>query len=52
VRAASATPAGLLGLHDRGVIEVGRRADLVALEHSAGTWRVSETWVAGLRSFP
>ena len=51
-RAASATPAALLGLHDRGVIEVGRRADLVALEHSAGAWRVSETWVAGLRSFP
>ena len=32
VEAASTTPARLLGLHDRGAIEVGRRADVVALD--------------------
>jgi N-acetylglucosamine-6-phosphate deacetylase len=30
--AASATPAALLGLHDRGAVEPGRRADLVVLD--------------------
>lgn len=42
--AASARPAGLLGLTDRGVIDIGRRADLVALDHSL---QVVSTWVAG-----
>ena len=36
VQAASATPARLLGLDDRGSIESGRRADLVALEPTGG----------------
>lgn len=44
LRAASATPARLLGLDDRGVIEVGRRADLVALD---GNFDVQQVWVAG-----
>jgi len=48
VRAASSTPARLLGLDDRGSIEPGRRADLVALEPTADdAWRVVSVWVAG-----
>jgi len=47
--AASATPAALLGLHDRGSITPGRRADLVAF--SPGL-EVAATWVEGRRSFP
>jgi N-acetylglucosamine-6-phosphate deacetylase len=41
---ASRTPAELLGLHDRGVLEVGRRADLVALDDDL---RCRATWIAG-----
>ena len=44
LRAASSNPARLLGLHDRGVIEVGRRADLVALDDR---YSVEQVWVAG-----
>lgn len=42
--AASTTPAALVGLHDRGRIEVGRRADLVLLDDGL---RVSGVWSAG-----
>jgi N-acetylglucosamine-6-phosphate deacetylase len=42
--AASTTPARLLGLDDRGAIEVGRRADLVALD---GALAITGVWVAG-----
>jgi N-acetylglucosamine-6-phosphate deacetylase len=45
LRAASATPAALLGLADRGIIEVGRRADLVALTPDL---ELEQTFVAGL----
>jgi N-acetylglucosamine-6-phosphate deacetylase len=57
VHAASATPAALLGLDDRGAIAAGRRADLVAFERAASTgagattWRVATTWVAGTICF-
>jgi N-acetylglucosamine-6-phosphate deacetylase len=44
VAAASSRPAHLLGLHDRGVIAPGRRADLVALD---ATLAVTRTWVLG-----
>ncbi len=44
VRAASTTPAALLGLDDRGEITARRRADLVALDTGL---RVETTWVAG-----
>lgn len=43
VRAASTNPARLLGLQDRGRIEPGLRADLVALRDL----RVEQVWVAG-----
>ena len=42
--AASANPARLLGLDDRGTIEIGKRADLVGLSE-AGT--VTSVWLAG-----
>lgn len=45
VRAASTTPAQVLGLHDRGALSVGRRADIVALDPV--TLRCTETWVGG-----
>jgi N-acetylglucosamine-6-phosphate deacetylase len=44
VRAAATTPADLLGLTDRGRIEPGARADLVALNPDLS---VECTWVAG-----
>jgi N-acetylglucosamine-6-phosphate deacetylase len=44
IRAATANPARLLGLADRGTIEVGRRADLVAFD---ATGDVAGTWIAG-----
>ncbi len=49
VRAASTTPAHLLGLEDRGLIALGKRADLVALDSSFG---VASTWIAGKEVFP
>jgi N-acetylglucosamine-6-phosphate deacetylase len=45
VAAASANPAALLGLEDRGAIEAGRRADLAALD--PGTLQARATWVGG-----
>ena len=45
LRAASASPARLMGLSDRGTIEVGQRADLVALDADL---RCSGTWVGGI----
>jgi N-acetylglucosamine-6-phosphate deacetylase len=44
VTAATATPARLLGLEDRGVLAAGARADLVALTPGLG---VEEVWIAG-----
>jgi N-acetylglucosamine-6-phosphate deacetylase len=52
VRASSTTPAALLGMHDRGAVAPGRRADLVALEAGPGGWHVAATWVAGVQSWP
>jgi N-acetylglucosamine-6-phosphate deacetylase len=43
-RAASTTPARLLGLDDRGRIATGLRADVVALDDDLG---VAATWIAG-----
>ena len=44
VVAASTNPAALIGLHDRGAIEVGRRADLVALDPAL---TIEQVWLAG-----
>ena len=44
VRMAADTPVRLLGLRDRGTLEVGRRADLVVFDER---FRVMSTWVAG-----
>jgi len=44
IHAASTRPASLLGLHDRGDIAVGRRADLVALDDDL---HVESVWIAG-----
>jgi N-acetylglucosamine-6-phosphate deacetylase len=46
LRAASSTPAALLGLTDRGVLAPGRRADVVALTDAL---EVAATWIAGER---
>jgi N-acetylglucosamine-6-phosphate deacetylase len=45
--AASTNPARLLGLTDRGSIEVGRRADLVAVSGLGASLRIEQVWVAG-----
>lgn len=46
VRCATENVSGMMGVRDRGVVEVGRRADFVVL----GKWGgVEETWVAGRR---
>jgi len=45
IDAASTTPASLLGLTDRGALEVGKRADLVALALDDLT--VETSWIAG-----
>jgi len=47
VRAAATTPADLLGLSDRGRLEPGARADVVALDESLG---VAAVWVDGERA--
>jgi N-acetylglucosamine-6-phosphate deacetylase len=44
VRAAATTPADVMGATDRGRIEVGARADLVALDADL---RVTTTWIDG-----
>jgi N-acetylglucosamine-6-phosphate deacetylase len=45
VRAASTTPAALLGLNDRGALAAGRHADIVALDPTS--LRATATWVSG-----
>ena len=42
---ASTVPAAVLGLADRGRLEPGTRADLVAMDPT--TWSVRETWICG-----
>jgi len=53
VQAASANPARLLGLADRGAITPGRRADLVMLRNVADNgWEVDTVWVGGAVAWP
>ncbi len=49
VRAATTTPAELVGLTDRGALEPGRRADLVALDADL---RPVQTWITGTPLLP
>jgi N-acetylglucosamine-6-phosphate deacetylase len=43
--AAATNPARLLGLHDRGTIEIGNRGDLVGLSDAMA---VDAVWIAGV----
>lgn len=47
IHAASTTPAAILGLHDRGALASGRRADVVALDPTS--LRCTETWIGGVQ---
>nr|WP_321463477.1 alpha-D-ribose 1-methylphosphonate 5-triphosphate diphosphatase [uncultured Cohaesibacter sp.] len=49
VRLISATPAHAVGLDDRGIIEVGRRADLVQVRKSRNTPVIRQVWRCGAR---
>jgi alpha-D-ribose 1-methylphosphonate 5-triphosphate diphosphatase len=47
VRLVTTNPAKAAKLHDRGTIEVGKRADLVAVASPGGLPQVSDVWVKG-----
>jgi alpha-D-ribose 1-methylphosphonate 5-triphosphate diphosphatase len=49
IRAVSATPARLVGLHDRGAIAAGKRADFVRLRELDGVPVPMATWREGVR---
>jgi imidazolonepropionase-like amidohydrolase len=54
LRAATVLPANYFGFEDRGVIEVGRRADLLLIEGDptrdiAATRTIRGVWVAGVQ---
>jgi len=45
----TANPAAMVGLHDRGIIEAGRRADLVQVQAGGAIPRVVRVWREGER---
>ena len=47
VQLVTSNPAKAAGLLDRGVIAVGKRADLIAVHDINGLVQVSKTWCAG-----
>ena len=49
IAAVTATPAAVAGLEDRGVLEPGRRADLLRVGLVEGVPVVREVWRAGRR---
>src|SRR5690606_33385828 len=51
VRAVSLTPARAAGLHDRGEIRVGLRADLVRAQAHDRQFVVNQVWRGGRRVF-
>ena len=52
VALATSGPATAANLTDRGRIEVGTRADLIAVSNATGQPLVSQTWIAGAPAFP
>lgn len=51
VRLITANPAAALGLHDRGTLSIGKRADLVVLSSKSGPRHISEVWVEGKKVY-
>ena len=51
VRLVTANPAKAAKLHDRGTIEVGKRADLIAVDLPGGLPQVSNVWVHGCEAY-
>ena len=51
VRLVTANPAKAAKLHDRGTIEVGKRADLSAVDLPGGLPQVSHVWVHGCEAY-
>lgn len=51
IRLVTANPAKVAKLDDRGVIAVGKRADLVAVAEPGGLPQVSDVWVQGKRVY-
>ena len=51
VRLVTANPAKAAKLHDRGTIEVGKRADLIAVAMPGGLPQVSHVWVNGREAY-
>lgn len=51
VRLVTANPAKAAKLYDRGSIEVGKRADLIAVDMPGGLPQVSHVWVNGCETF-
>jgi alpha-D-ribose 1-methylphosphonate 5-triphosphate diphosphatase len=47
VHLVTVNPAKAAQLHDRGVIEVGKRADLIAVGEPGGVPQVTDCWVHG-----
>jgi len=50
-RLVTANPARAAGLHDRGEIAIGKRADLIAVDLVDGQPHVTQAWVNGHRAF-
>ena len=51
VRLVTANPAKAAKLHDRGSIEAGKRADLIAVDMPGGLPQVSHVWVNGFEAY-
>lgn len=49
VKTVTSNPARSIGLHDRGVLDVGKRADFVRVDHQEETPIVRSVWREGMR---
>lgn len=52
IKMASGNVAGVYGLHDRGSLTPGKRADIILFEMKENQITIKETWVQGIRVFP